>query len=217
MKTLRDIYACAQDGAKYTKKARLLLALAAICGLLPYYATYRLISHLIEGSLTPALCFGMAGLIGGDGRQDRAERVWTVFRRMLTNTLIAQDALLVGGIMLVAVIVRIVLRYWFVKLESGAGYEICERECTNLGQRLRHFPMRFFNEGNLGNVTSVITVDLPFIEEQGMSAGQDDFRHGCVYHCYSPFLRGGYPNRARFCRDIFAGLASLSVAGKGLH
>lgn len=62
------------------------------------------------------------------------------------------------------------LRYWFVTLESGTGYEICERERISLGDKLRRFPMSFFSEGNLGHVTSVITVDLPFIEEMGMDA-----------------------------------------------
>ena len=30
--------------------------------------------------------------------------------------------------------------------------------------------MSFYSEGNLGNVSSVVTIDLPFIEENGMYA-----------------------------------------------
>lgn len=96
--------------------------------------------------------------------------IWRLFSNIMDNTLAAGDALFFGAAILASLVVRILLRYRFVVLESGTGYEICERERTALGERLRHFPMHFFSAGNLGNVTSAITVDLPFIEEQGMSA-----------------------------------------------
>lgn len=92
------------------------------------------------------------------------------FDRILTQQLVIADAWIFGGILIVTVLTRMVLRYLFVRLESGAGYEICERERLDLGQRLRHFPMRFYSDGNLGNISSVVTIDLPFIEEKGMDA-----------------------------------------------
>lgn len=95
---------------------------------------------------------------------------WYVFSLVLDNALQARDAWICFGFILGSVLLRMVLRYWFVMLESGTGYEICARERITLGERLRHLPMRFFSEGNLGRVTSVITVDLPFVEELGMDA-----------------------------------------------
>lgn len=96
--------------------------------------------------------------------------IWMLFTKCIEQSITAGDAGFFGTVIAVSLLVRIFLRYWFVVLESGTGYEICERERTTLGERLRHFSMRFFSAGNLGNVASVITVDLPFIEEQGMSA-----------------------------------------------
>lgn len=96
--------------------------------------------------------------------------VWLLFQRCIDGSIAANDALFFAAVIFVSLLVRMLLRYWFVVLESGTGYQICERERITLGERLRHFPMSFFNAGNLGNVTSAITVDLPFIEEQGMNA-----------------------------------------------
>lgn len=96
--------------------------------------------------------------------------IWMLFIKIIDRTLATGDAFFFGLLITASLIVRILLRYRFVVLESGAGYEICAQERASLGERLRHFPMHFFSAGNLGNVTSAITVDLPFIEEQGMSA-----------------------------------------------
>ncbi|SHH82575.1 ATP-binding cassette, subfamily B [Sporobacter termitidis DSM 10068] len=95
---------------------------------------------------------------------------WYVFSLVLDNALQVRDAWICFSIILGSVLLRMVLRYWFVMLESGTGYEICARERITLGERLRHLPMRFFSEGNLGWITSIITVDLPFVEEMGMDA-----------------------------------------------
>lgn len=96
--------------------------------------------------------------------------IWMSLDRILADRLTGTDVWIFTVVLTVSVIVRMYLRYWFVSLESGTGYEICERERITMGDRLRHFPMRFFSEGNLGRVSSVITVDLPFIEEMGMDA-----------------------------------------------
>ncbi|SCM81445.1 ABC transporter related protein [uncultured Sporomusa sp.] len=93
-----------------------------------------------------------------------------IFTKIVAGTLTTGDAWLSGGVMLAAVIVRCVLRRLFVALQSGTGYEICARERINSGDRFKRFPMSYFTEGNLGNVTSAISVDLLFIEEHGMGA-----------------------------------------------
>lgn len=96
--------------------------------------------------------------------------IWLAVDYALKNILIRKDVLIYSVILAGSLLLRMILRYWFVALESGAGYEICERERIALGDKLRRLPMSFFSEGNLGHVGSVITVDLPFIEEMGMDA-----------------------------------------------
>lgn len=91
-----------------------------------------------------------------------------VFARIVDGSLKPNDAWLVAGIVVGAVIVRILLRRAFVTLQSGTGYEVCARERASIGDRFKRFPMSYFTEGNIGNVTSAISIDLLFVEEHGM-------------------------------------------------
>lgn len=95
---------------------------------------------------------------------------WIIITKMASRTVTSDDAWLAGGIVLASVIVRCLLRRSFVVLQSGAGYDICARERITIGDRFKRFPMSYFTEGNLGNVSSAISGDLLFIEEHGMSA-----------------------------------------------
>ena len=93
-----------------------------------------------------------------------------VFLQLFAGTLSTFHVWVCGGMLLGSMILRCILRRIFVKLESGSGYEICARERLTVGDRLRRFPMGYFTEGNLGNVTSVAAGDLLFVEEHGMGA-----------------------------------------------
>ena len=66
------------------------------------------------------------------------------------------------------VILRMIFRYLTDVNQSGVGYEIFARERMTFGDRIKRFPMGFFSEENIGNVTSVITNDISFVEEHGM-------------------------------------------------
>ena len=94
----------------------------------------------------------------------------SIFVQALNNTLNFTHAVIYGIVILSSLIIRCVFRRIFVALESGAGYEICERERLSTGNYLKRFPMGYFSDGNIGNITSAITVDLLFVEEHGMAA-----------------------------------------------
>ena len=93
-----------------------------------------------------------------------------ILMKIIDDGIETTDAWLAGGILLGCVIIQCILRRIFVGLQSGAGYEICARERTRIGDRFKRFPMSYFTEGNIGKVSSVIGVDLLFIEEHGMSS-----------------------------------------------
>lgn len=93
-----------------------------------------------------------------------------IFGKILDGTLAPNDAWTAGGIMLASLVVRYALRRWYYELESGTGYDICARERIAIGDYFKRFPMSYFTEGNLGNVTSVVAVDMQFVEQHGMMA-----------------------------------------------
>ncbi|WP_329886241.1 ABC transporter ATP-binding protein [Pseudoramibacter faecis] len=54
------------------------------------------------------------------------------------------------------------------RLQSGAGFEMLADLRKKLGIHLRRMPMGFFTEGNIGRVSSVLSTDMVFIEENLM-------------------------------------------------
>lgn len=89
--------------------------------------------------------------------------------KMVNQSVTIKDAWTVGGVVVASVILRAVVRRLVDGLESGTGFEIFARERMKLGDRLKRLPMGYFSEGNIGNVTAVITSDLVFIEEYSMA------------------------------------------------
>lgn len=57
----------------------------------------------------------------------------SIFVQALNNTLNFTHAVIYGIVILSSLIIRCVFRRIFVALESGAGYEICERERLSTG------------------------------------------------------------------------------------
>ncbi|MBQ8967243.1 ABC transporter ATP-binding protein [Ruminococcus sp.] len=59
------------------------------------------------------------------------------------------------------------------RLESGTGYMIFCDKRRELGEHLRRLPMGYFTEGNLGKISSVLSQDMVYIEEQAMTIVAD--------------------------------------------
>ena len=54
------------------------------------------------------------------------------------------------------------------RMQSGAGFEMLADLRKKLGAHLRRMPMGFFTEGNIGRISSVLSTDMVFIEENLM-------------------------------------------------
>jgi ATP-binding cassette subfamily B protein len=74
---------------------------------------------------------------------------------------------------LASLVVRWVLRYIFIRMQSDAACRVVARERIKIGDLFKRFPMSYFTDGNIGNVTSVITGDLSFAEDYGMTKLDD--------------------------------------------
>ena len=98
---------------------------------------------------------------------------WLVFIGITGSTLTKSDIWMSFGIILASLVVRWVLRYIFIRLQSDASCRVAGRERLRIGDLFKRFPMSYFTEGNIGNVTSVITGDLSFAEDYGMTKLED--------------------------------------------
>lgn len=82
---------------------------------------------------------------------------------------ISKRACVYAAVALVASVgVQALFQYLADRLQSAAGYMIFADMRMKLGEHLRRLPMGFFTEGNIGRISSVLSTDMVFIEENCM-------------------------------------------------
>ena len=82
---------------------------------------------------------------------------------------ISKRACIYAAVALVASVgVQALFQYLADRLQSAAGYMIFADMRMKLGEHLRRMPMGFFTEGNIGRISSVLSTDMVFIEENCM-------------------------------------------------
>lgn len=92
-----------------------------------------------------------------------------IYNKSLNTRLCVNMAL----ILLAALIIQYIAQNAADRLQSGAGYKICADYRLRLGEHLRRLPMGYFTEGNIGKISSVLSTDIVFIEENSMSVIAD--------------------------------------------
>ena len=118
---------------------------------------------------------------------------------------ITKKAALYGAIALVAsVVLQAIFQYLADRLQSGAGYLIFADMRMKLGEHLRRLPMGYFTEGNIGKISSVLSTDMVFIEENCMMVLADMMNYLFSQAIMIVFM---------FVFDWRLGIASLAVTG----
>lgn len=85
----------------------------------------------------------------------------------------------IGIAMVVSVLLQILCQHTADRLQSAAGFMIFAEKRMELGAHLRKMPMGYFTEGNIGKISSVLSTDLVFIEENCMTTLADMM--SCVF------------------------------------
>lgn len=78
--------------------------------------------------------------------------------------------LTIGIAMAICVALQAVVDIISDRLQSTAGYELFADKRIELGKHLHKMPMGYFTEGNIGKISSVLSTDMVFIEENCMTA-----------------------------------------------
>lgn len=81
--------------------------------------------------------------------------------------------LLAGAAMAVCVLLQVLFQNLSDRLQSAAGYMVFAEKRMALGRHLRKMPMGYFTEGNIGKISSVLSTDMVFIEENCMTVLAD--------------------------------------------
>ena len=94
---------------------------------------------------------------------------FVVLSGFAAGTLTGQTCLYVGLGLAAAVLVQMLVHYLSDSLQSAAGYLMFAEKRMELGGHLRKLPMGYFTSGNIGEISSVLSTDMVFIEEVAMS------------------------------------------------
>lgn len=78
-----------------------------------------------------------------------------------------------GAAMVVCVLLQVLFQNIADRLQSAAGFMVFADKRMELGNHLRKMPMGYFTEGNIGKISSVLSTDMVFIEENCMTVIAD--------------------------------------------
>ena len=79
-----------------------------------------------------------------------------------------EKCLIYGLIILACVVLQAVLQNITDRLQSATGFKVFADKRMEMGDHFRKLSMGYFTEGNIGKVSSVLSTDMNFIEENAM-------------------------------------------------
>lgn len=84
------------------------------------------------------------------------------------HTATGKMCLFIGIAIIVSLILQVIFQHLDNKLQASAGFMFMAEKRIELGAFLRRLPMGYFTEGNIGKISSVLSTDMAFVEENCM-------------------------------------------------
>lgn len=131
-------------------------------------ALIQRILHLAEGYRTrirlAAVCSFLKAFFG------KAPIVIAYFMiaGFIRQTVTGKSCIYAGAALVLCLALQCLFQNLADRMQSGAGFEMLADVRKKLGAHLRRMPMGFFTEGNIGRISSVLSTDMVFIEENLM-------------------------------------------------
>ena len=114
------------------------------------------------------------------------------------------DCLWIGISMIACLLLQVLFHHIADRLQSAAGFQVFSDMRMELGAHLRRMPMGYFTEGNIGKISSVLSSDMVFIEENCMTVLADMMSYVFAEAIMVIFL---------LFFNIWIGLAALVIIG----
>ncbi len=86
----------------------------------------------------------------------------------MTGTVSKKMCLISGAVLLGCVVLQAILQNISDRLQSASGFKVFADRRMQLGDHFRKLSMGYFSDGNIGKVSSVLSTDMNFIEENCM-------------------------------------------------
>lgn len=91
-----------------------------------------------------------------------------VISKLHDGTMKDRDCIILGAAVVVTLLLQIIVYHTRDRLQSGAGFLLFADKRLELGNHLRRLPMGYFTEGNIGKISSVLSSDMLYVEENVM-------------------------------------------------
>ena len=128
--------------------------------------------------------------------------VW-ILQKLMNSTADVRICCLAAAILLTFLLLGAVFQNLSDRFQSAAGYEVFAEKRKAFAAHLRRLPMGYFTAGNLGRISSILTADMVFIEENSMNIVADVVSDGFAQLVLTVFLFTIHP---------WLGLAALGTA-----
>ena len=116
-----------------------------------------------------------------DNRSRFRKSIWLTFLESLFNALklvsiyifirgalegrdMGRVSLMTLGVMVLSIAGSYVVRYFSMMLQTKGGYDTCARKRMEIAEHLRYVPMGYYNDKSIGQVLSVTTNTMQFLE-----------------------------------------------------
>ncbi|MBE6014099.1 MAG: ABC transporter ATP-binding protein [Lachnospiraceae bacterium] len=106
----------------------------------------------------------------------------------INNTLTEQSFLIYGLTLFGCLVAQAIFIHIADRLQSAAGFMLMADWRIKMGEHLRRLPMGYFTEGNIGKISSVLSTDMVFIEENSMMTLADSMNYFFSAIIFAVFL-----------------------------
>ncbi|MCR5785650.1 MAG: ABC transporter ATP-binding protein/permease, partial [Eubacterium sp.] len=129
----------------------------------------------------------------------------------LKGSLVKEDFWRLGIILLGCVLLQALCIHLSDRLQSAAGFMLMADIRIKLGEHLRRLPMGYFTSGNIGKISSVLSTDMVFIEENSMMTLADTMSYFFSAVIFTLLMFFFNPYIGSF---VLAGCILLTVVGE---
>lgn len=102
-----------------------------------------------------------------------------VIKALYEKTMNYKTIVIISCILIGCLAGQVLFRYLADRFQSTAGYEVFADLRMKLGDRLKKIPMGFFSDGNIGKISTVLSIDMQYIESNCMNMIADFVGYVC--------------------------------------
>lgn len=94
--------------------------------------------------------------------------IYYFFVDVMANNLTGKTIAIVSGLLLASLLGGVIMKIITYRLQAWSGNYAAAKQRLDIGDRLKRVPMGFFNEKSLGEITTVLTSDISYFENQAI-------------------------------------------------